>query len=139
MIGFAFFMFEGIPCLLPVMREVENPHLLPTITILAICSLCVMYMTFSSICYYAWGTTLDEPVVTEMLPPGNPFVETMKLLYCLNLIISYPLTIVPTFNMLEVYVLGKKETNREEDVTGGPSPTQTINSEGDGPEADADD
>ena len=54
--------------------------------------------------------------MTEMLPAGNPFVETMKLLYCLNLIISYPLTIVPTFNMLEVYVLGKKETNREEDV-----------------------
>ena len=58
---------------------------------------------------------MDEPVVTEMLPAGNPYVETMKLLYCLNLIISYPLTIVPTFNMLEVYVLGKRETNREEE------------------------
>ena len=29
MIGFAFFMFEGIGCLLPVMREVEKPEIYP--------------------------------------------------------------------------------------------------------------
>ena len=29
MIGFAFFMFEGIGCVLPVMREVAQPDIVP--------------------------------------------------------------------------------------------------------------
>lgn len=113
MIGFAFFMFEGIGCLLPVARETERPEQLPIITVAAIATLCLVYVLFSTLCYYAWGEGLDQPVVTEMLPADNTFVQVMKLLFCINLVFSYPLTIVPTFNSFEV-LLGKPETNTEE-------------------------
>jgi len=39
----------------------------------------------------------------------------MKLLFCVNLFISYPLTIIPTFNSLEAAFLGKAETNTIDD------------------------
>lgn len=105
-IGFAFFMFEGIGSLLPVMRETEKPERLPVIAASALITLCCIYIAFSSLCYYAWGENLTEPVVTEMLPADNLFVQIMKLLFCINLVFSYPLTMVPTFNTLEVYLLG---------------------------------
>lgn len=115
MVGFAFFMFEGIGCLLPIMRETEKPEQSPCIVVSAIVSLCFIYMLFSSICYYAWGADLTEPVVTEMLPADNAFVQVMKLLFCINLIFSYPLTIVPTFNTIEALLLGKRETGSMEE------------------------
>ena len=113
MVGFSFFMFEGIGCLLPVMREVEKPDLYPIQTIGALIFLCTIYVLFAFTCYYAWGSNLDEPVVTEMLPPDNHFVQVMKLLFCLNLMISFPVTIVPVYHALEA-VIGKEETSQEE-------------------------
>ena len=111
MIGFAFFMFEGVGSLLPVMRETEKPEQMPMLTVAALIMLGVIYVLFSFLCYYAWGSDLDEPVVTEMLPADNHFVQAMKLLFCINLVFSYPITIVPTFNTLEAFCLGKKETS----------------------------
>lgn len=116
MVGFAFYMFEGIGCLLPIMRECEKPERMPAITLGAIWSLAIIQVAFSSVCYYAWGDTLDKPVVTEMLPADNTFVQIMKLLYCINLVYSYRINIVPTFTTLEAYVLGVKETNKDEDM-----------------------
>ena len=96
-IGFAFFMYEGIGSLLPVMRETEKPEIAPYIAIAAFGTLFTMHVTFSSICYYAWGENLTEPVVTEMLPADNVFVQAMKLLFCINLFFSFPLIAWPTF------------------------------------------
>ena len=123
MVGFAFFMFEGIGCLLPVMREAERPDLYPMQTICALIVLCTTYIMFAFTCYYAWGTTLDQSVVTEMLPADNHFVQLMKMLFCVNLMISYPITTVPVFHALEA-VIGKKETSKEgegEDNEGNPT------------------
>ena len=71
MIGFAFFMFEGIGCLMPVLKETEKPAQVPYLIVAALALLCTMYVGFSMLCYYAWGQGLQEPVVTEMLPAGN--------------------------------------------------------------------
>ena len=38
----------------------------------------------------------------------------MKMLFCVNLVISYPITIVPVYDALQV-LLGKQETNTQED------------------------
>lgn len=58
------------------------------------------------LCYYCWGSSLTEPVVTEMLPADNIYVQVMKLLFCLNLVVSFPLTIRPTFDTLQAVLLG---------------------------------
>ena len=116
MVGFAFFMFEGIGCLLPVQREAAKPELFPTQTVLALVSLCTFYTLFSFLCYYSWGSDLDESVVTEMLPADNVFVQIMKLLFCVNLMVSYPLTIVPALTIFDT-LFGKKETNSDEEVS----------------------
>ena len=59
MVGFAFFMFEGIGCLLPVIREAENPARGPFLTVAALITLAIIYCLFAFLCYYAWGDDLD--------------------------------------------------------------------------------
>ena len=131
MVGFAFFMFEGIGSLLPVMREVERPEIYPRQTVMALLLLCCIYVLFSFLCYYAWGTDLDESVVTEMLPADNVFVQIMKLLFCVNLMISYPITIKPLFTTLES-LIGKKETNTDETNAAEGDETQMEEDDGHG-------
>ena len=97
MIGFSFFMFEGIGCLMPVLAETEKPSQLPALTIAALSLLCVIYCIFSGLCYYAWGSDLTQPVVTQMLPQDNILVQAVTILFCLNLVFSYPMSMTPTF------------------------------------------
>ena len=115
MIGYAFYMFEGIGCCLPVMRETEKPQNFAIITLSVQFMLLTLQTLFSSLCYYAWGNEIVEPIITEILPSGNTFVQVMKFLYCINLIYSYRISIVPTFTCLETYILKIKETNKDED------------------------
>jgi amino acid permease len=115
MVGFGFFMFEGIGSLLPLMRETAEPEKMPQITLVVLACLGTIYATFAFLCYYAWGSDLTESVVTEMLPAGNTWVQIMKMLFCVNLVISYPLTIIPTFNALEAFFLGVAETNTDDE------------------------
>jgi len=105
MIGFAFFMFEGIGCLMPVLKETEKPAQVPYLIVAALALLCTMYVGFSMLCYYAWGQGLQEPVVTEMLPAGNISVQILKLTFCLSLLCGYPLTAKPIFEGLEDFLL----------------------------------
>ena len=50
-----------------------------------------------------------------MLPADNVFVQIMKLLFCFNLVLSFPFTILPTFQAVDVLVINKKETATLED------------------------
>lgn len=119
MVGFAFYLFEGIGCLLPILREAEHPETFSFLVMAAQWTIISVQIFFGSVCYYAWGTSLTESVVTEMLPAGNVFVQVMKLLYCISLIYSYKVNIVPTFSALESFILGVKETKKNEDEISG--------------------
>jgi len=43
----------------------------------------------------------------------------MKLLFCVNLIFSFPFTMVPTFSTIEAICLGKKEVGSIEGSESG--------------------
>lgn len=96
MIGFAFFIFEGIGCLMPICAVTEEPAKFPYLVATAIALQAVVFILFSEICYYTWGDGIDDPVVMEMLPASNTWVQLLKFLYCINLVCSYPLSIYPT-------------------------------------------
>ena len=72
----------------------------------AILTLAVIFIIFGLLTYSTFGSDLDEPFITEMLPASNLGVELIKVLFCLNLVFSYPITINPTNSILESYVFG---------------------------------
>ena len=52
-----------------------------------------------------------------MLPAGNLGVSLIKILFTLNLICSYPITVNPTNTILESYIL--KRTNSSPLIVNG--------------------
>lgn len=74
MIGFAFFMFEGIGTVMPVMSATKNREEFPTILALTLGFLAFMYIIFSELCYFTFGKNLNRPIIMEMMPSANPVI-----------------------------------------------------------------
>jgi hypothetical protein len=63
MIGLAYYMFEGITAVLPVMEASDAKEDFSYLIAGALSTLCVVHICFSELCYYAYGNTLNDPVV----------------------------------------------------------------------------
>lgn len=76
MIGFSFFMFEGIGCVMPVMNacKPEVHEKFPWILTAALTTLCTTYILFSELCYYTFGRDLTESIVMEEMPAHNSII-----------------------------------------------------------------
>ena len=114
MVGYAFYLLEGIGCLMPILREAKHPENFAFLTFSAQWTICIIQIVFSTICYYAWASDIIEPIITELLPSTNVVVQIMKFMFCVNLLFSSKITIVPAFSCLEYFILGVKETNKDE-------------------------
>jgi hypothetical protein len=63
MIGLAYYMFEGITAVLPVMEASDAKEDFSYLLAGALAFLCIINICFSELCYYAYGSTLNDPVV----------------------------------------------------------------------------
>ena len=104
MVGFSIYAYEGIGVVMPIMQASAEPDKFIKCLIAAICTLTVIFLFFGELTYITFGSDLDEPFVTEMLPASNLGVEIIKILFCFNLVFSYPITINPTNTILESYI-----------------------------------
>ena len=95
-IGFSFFMYEGIGGLMPLMSATKNRNEFPTLLALALTTLTIIYICFSELCYFTFGDKLDKPIIMEMMPQTNIVIQVVTLLFILNLIFTYPLTVYIT-------------------------------------------
>ena len=113
MIGFSFFMFEGIGAVMPVMNACspEVHKNFPYILAAALGTLCTIYIVFSEINYYTFGNGLDQPIVMGMMPTGNPIIQIVKVLFSFNIMFSYPITIFPTNQILDEMLLARFPEN----------------------------
>lgn len=65
MIGFSFFMFEGIGTVMPIMNACDDKARASFSYLLAgaLGTLCSTYILFSELCYYTWGSGLNQSIV----------------------------------------------------------------------------
>lgn len=64
-----------------------------------------MYLAFGTFNYLIYGDELSTtPLITKILPQGTPFVAISELIYMFALIITYPLVINPTNQVIENYL-----------------------------------
>ena len=98
------YSFEGIGVVMPIMHACETPEKFTSILTAAILTLVVGYVVFSEICYFTFGSDMDKPIITEMLPGDKPYVIVTKLLVSVNLICSYPIMIKPANKIFEKWV-----------------------------------
>jgi len=76
MIGFSFFMFEGIGCVMPVMNACDTraQKNFPCLLAAALGTLCTLYIVFSEICYYNFGDDLHESIVMQEMPSDSVII-----------------------------------------------------------------
>lgn len=104
-IGFSVYAFEGVGMVLPV-REVaadqENYFKVLCATLLFIGS---VYIAFPELCLWAFSPqAITSPLITDNLPPYSWWTWVIKILFAINLVISYPLIIHPANCVLESYL-----------------------------------
>ena len=103
MIGFSFFVFEGIGGVMPLISATKDRDNFPTILASSMAFLCLMHIIFGTLCYYTFGKNLNEPIIMEMMPGQNIIILIIKFLFLVNLVFSYPLTIFITNLILESF------------------------------------
>ena len=72
----------------------------------AILTLIIIFIVFSELCYMTWGSNLNEPYVTQMLPKDQIGVILIKFLFSLNLVCSYPIMVYPANQSIEFWFCG---------------------------------
>ena len=104
MIGFAVYSYEGIGIVLPIMDCTSKPEHYPKIFIAVITTVMLLYVFFGEFCLFTYGSGLKLPLITSNLPPGDTFIDIVKVTYCFNLFITYPLAMYPVNTIIESYL-----------------------------------
>jgi hypothetical protein len=68
MISLAFYMFEGIGSVLPVMEASDAKENFNYLLGSALATLCFVHIIFSELAYYTYGNDLNEPILIQKLP-----------------------------------------------------------------------
>ena len=63
MLGLAFYTYEGIGTVLPIMEASDAKEYFPVILALGVGCLCLIHMAFTELVYYAYGDDIVEPVI----------------------------------------------------------------------------
>jgi amino acid permease len=95
MIALGFFMFQGIGSVLPIMEASADRDNFNTLLGISLFILCFTHIVFSELSYYTFGDGLNEPIIIQKLPE-NWGTVIAKILFCFNILFSYPLTIYVT-------------------------------------------
>ena len=106
MVGLAFYMFEGVTCILPIYEATqdETRKNFNYLIVGALGFLLVLNIIFSELCYYTFGDDLKEPVIIMQFPDDNWFITVGKLLMCITIIFSFPLQISITNQQIERFL-----------------------------------
>lgn len=72
-----------------------------------------LYVGYAFYCFLAYGSLLSTPLIVDNLPQTNA-VFFFKLIYCVNLIITYPLMLNISNDVIEGWLFGKRRmSNRK--------------------------
>ena len=104
MIGIAFYMFEGITSILPIMEASNAKESFPGMIVGALSLLCAMNILFSELCYYTFGNNLKEPLIIQQMPEDNAAIIIFKALFCITIIFSFPINIFVVNGIVEGYL-----------------------------------
>lgn len=68
-----------------------------------IASEAIIYIGFGQYCVIAWGDALSTPLITDQLD-HNTITYIVKVLFCFNLVFSFPLMLYPSNIIVENYL-----------------------------------
>ena len=107
MLGFSFYQFEGIGTLMTILAEAGNPKRFEGNLKSTLISLSIYWTIFGFICYRYLGTQDNAVVIEAMHIQPEKVASIIQILYCINLVFTYPLVIYPTNQIIESWIFSK--------------------------------
>ena len=102
------FAFEGIGVILPIKEILEKQQDYFKVVVISVSIyglICVIYAEYALFGFGADKTAM--PMITEAMPRKSPFTYTIKILFCLNVIIMTPLMMFPITRIVDSYTVAK--------------------------------
>lgn len=112
MIGSAVYAYEGFGTILPLLDVAEKPEQFSRTLFAVLATVFVLYTSFGCYNYIVYGKDLVDPLITKSLEKGI-VVYVIKIFYCINLVLTFPLTVYPANLIIETYLFGKMPRSRK--------------------------
>ena len=97
--GSAVFTFEGIGLCLPMQQSMAEPRRFVPVLTSGIVAVVAIFLTFGLAGYLAYGEETEEVVTLNL--PHNALVAAVQLLYCMGLLLTYPVMMFPAVQLVE--------------------------------------
>lgn len=99
---------------MPIQSITKHPQSYHKIVVGVIGSIGVTFVLFSLVCLASWGDEINTPLITDKLE-GSAFAISLKALFCLNVMVSYPFQLFPLNLVIENLLFGswKKSSCRK--------------------------
>ncbi|CEM11883.1 unnamed protein product [Vitrella brassicaformis CCMP3155] len=100
-LGFAVYLFEGVPALLPIRHAMEqdDQHKLPTILSKTMWGIVLFEILFGMLAYSAFGAQTNPFILTNL--PNVPVTWTLQFLYAMACLLTFPIILWPVTRALE--------------------------------------
>eukprot|EP00347_Sterkiella_histriomuscorum_P022403 403338616 len=104
--SFSIYVYEGIGTIMPTMKVARDQKQFPKILIYAVTTLTIVFIIFGNICYLTFGQNLTEPIILSMIPSDNIITILIKIIFCIQLLCSYPICAYLVNTIAESYIFG---------------------------------
>jgi proton-coupled amino acid transporter len=113
MIGSSIYAYEGFGTILPLLDVAEKPELFSRTLFMVLATVFGLYTSFGVYCYLVYGDKLVDPLITANLQPQGLLVYAIKIAYCFNLVLTFPLTVYPANIIIESYIFAKMQPSKK--------------------------
>jgi len=104
--GVAVFDFEGNNIILNLHASMREPEKINWVLSRVLFIYVSLISVFSAIAYYCYGEDLKDMVTLNL--PSDALSSTLQIVYSIGLLGSYPLQMLPVFQIVESTVLFKR-------------------------------
>ncbi|CAG8434693.1 3906_t:CDS:2 [Scutellospora calospora] len=99
-VGTAVFTFEGIGLIIPITESMKEPEKFPKVLTGVMIFITIIFTSIGVLSYAAFGKDVKTVVILN-LPPNDPMVRIVQLLYALAILLSVPLQLFPAIRIME--------------------------------------
>ncbi|KAK9768083.1 hypothetical protein K7432_001579 [Basidiobolus ranarum] len=105
-LGTAFFTFEGIGLVIPIVSSMKEPEKFPQLLTGAMLLISAIFISVGSLSYAAFGQDVQAVVLLSL--PENAVTQTAQSLYVIAIALTVPLMLFPAVRIVENALFGKK-------------------------------
>ncbi|ORX93915.1 hypothetical protein K493DRAFT_330053 [Basidiobolus meristosporus CBS 931.73] len=105
-LGTAFFTFEGIGLVIPIVSSMKEPEKFPQLLTGAMLLISAIFISVGSLSYAAFGENVQAVILLNL--PDNAVTQTAQSLYVIAIALTVPLMLFPAIRIIENALFGKK-------------------------------